>query len=97
MDRADVQRSVGPTLKGGKSYPFSRVIMTSRIYPPELRLRGQEPYGRMGCCGVTDKESRRLKELKFTFTFFFSHPHCQGNDSAPLVDSQSYSMVPNIG
>lgn len=43
--------------------------MTSWIYPPELRLRGQEPYGRMGCCGVTDKVSRRLKELKFTFTF----------------------------
>lgn len=71
MDRADVQRSVGPILKGGKSYPFSRVIVTSRIYPPELRLRGQELYGRIGCCGVTDKESRRLKELKFTFTFFF--------------------------
>lgn len=66
VEKADIQRAQDPHLRVENLILFPG--SSSRIYPPELRLRGQELYGRMGCCGVTDKVSRRLKELKFTFT-----------------------------
>lgn len=45
-------------------------------------VRGTGTVWLDGCCVVTDKVSRRLKELKFTFTFF--PPMLKGSRSQTL-------------